>query len=107
MKKAIIIIAVIGVVGAGVGFYLYKSQNKLTDIDFDGMIGLSKNKGFDVFEDVSPKELKIIKSNYLKYFNRESHNDILSLFTIGEKKLSASQKVKLDKYVNKILKGLK
>ena len=45
MKKALIIIGVVGLVGVGVGYYIYKNQNKLNDSDFDAMIGLSKNKG--------------------------------------------------------------
>lgn len=107
MKKAIIIIGVIGVVGAGVGYYLYKTQNKLADKDFDGMIALTKNKGYDVFEDISPRELGIIKNNYLKYFNREAHNEFMNLLSIGEATWSASHKVKLNNHLNKVLKGLK
>ena len=107
MKKAIVIIAVIGVVGAGVGFYLYKTQNKLSDKDFDGMINLSKNKGYDIFEDISPRELSVMKINYLKSFNRESHNDMLNLLSSDEHKWSIAQIARFKLYIDKILKGLK
>lgn len=107
MKKAIIIIGVVGVIGAGIGYYMYKRQNKLADKDFDGMIALTKNKGYDVFEDISPRELGIIKNNYLKYFNRELHNEFMNLLSIGEATWSASQKVKFNNHLNKILKGLR
>ncbi|MBK7362984.1 MAG: hypothetical protein IPJ01_11870 [Micavibrio sp.] len=107
MKKAIIIIGVVGAIGIGVGLYLYKNQNKLSDKDFDGMINLSKNKGYDVFEDISPRELGVIKNNYMKSFNRELHNEFMNLLSIGEATWSASQKVKFNNHLNKILKGLR
>jgi len=106
MKKAIIIIGVVSVLGLGVGYLVYKTQNKLANKDFEGMINLSKNKGYDVFEDVSPRELSIIKNNYLKYFNRKIHNEFMDLLSIGEATWSPSQKVKFNNYINKILKGL-
>jgi len=107
MKKAIIIIGVIGIIGAGVGYYLYKTQNKVSDKDFDGMINLSKNKGIDIFEDVSPRELGIIKNNYFKYLNREAHNEFMNLLSVGESTWSPSQKIKFNKHLDNILKGLK
>jgi len=107
MKKAIIIIGIISVISVGVGYYLYKNQNKLSDKDFDGMINLSKNKGQDIFDDISPRELGIIKNNYLKYFNREAHNEFMNLLSIGEATWSTSQKAKFNKHLDKILKGVK
>lgn len=106
MKKALIIIGVVGLVGVGVGYYIYKNQNKLNDSDFDAMIGLSKNKGYDVFEDMSNRETEIVKSNYLKYFDRKSHNDFISLLGKGESKWTPSEKIRATNYINKALKFL-
>lgn len=106
MKKALIIIGVVGLVGVGVGYYIYKNQNKLNDSDFDAMIGLSKNKGYDVFEDMSTRETEIVKNNYLKYFDIKSHNEFMSLLRKGESKWTPSEKVIATNYLNKALKGL-
>ena len=102
MKKAVIILGIFGVVGVGVGFYLYKTQNKLEDKDFDAIVNLSKNKGYDIFDGLSSYKLKLLKESYLKKFNRASHNDMLNLLSLGEKAWSPSQKNKLISYWNKL-----
>lgn len=102
MKKAVIILGIIGVVGVGVGFYLYKTQNKLEDKDFDGVVNLSKNKGYDIFDGLSSDKLKLLKESYLKKFNRASHNEMLNLLSLGEKAWSPSQKNKFISYWNRL-----
>lgn len=102
MKKAVIILGVIGLVGVGVGFYLYKTQNKLEDKDFDGVVNLSKNKGYDIFDGLSSDKLKLLKENYLKKFNRASHNEMLNLLSLGEKAWSPFQKIEFNQYMSKL-----
>jgi hypothetical protein len=106
MKKALIVIGVVGLIGLGVGYYIYKTQNSVTEDDFNAVINLSKNKGMDIFEDVSPREMAIMKKNYLKSFDIKSHNDFISLLGKGEKNWNASQKAQANKYINTVLKGL-
>lgn len=106
MKKALFVIAGIGIVGASVGYYLYKKQNKLSDSDFNAMVALTKNKGMDIFEDASPREMNVAKNNYIKYFNIKSHNDFMSLLSKGEKNWNSVEKSKSKIYLNKALKGL-
>lgn len=102
MKKAVIILGIVGIVGVGVGFYLYKSQNKLEDKDFDGIVNLSKNKGYDIFDGLSADKLKLLRTNYLKNFNRASHNEMLNLLSLGEKAWLPSQKIEFNKYMSKL-----
>lgn len=106
MKKAIIAIGGLGIVAIGVGYFLYNKQNKLSEKDFDAMVSLTKNKGMDIFEDASPREMNIAKNNYLKYFNIKSHNDFLSLLSKGEKNWNVNEKKKAKVYLNKTLTGL-
>ena len=102
MKKAIIIVGGLGLVGLGIGFYLYKTQNKLANKDFDALVNLSTNKGYDIFEGLSTTQLAKLKNNYLKKFNRAGHNDMITILGLGEKNMSASQKVKFWSYMEKL-----
>jgi hypothetical protein len=102
MKKAVIILGIVSIVGIGLGFYLYKTQNKLEDKDFDGVVNLSKNKGYDIFDGLSADKLKLLRTNYLKKFNRASHNEMLNLLSLGEKAWSPSQKIEFNQYISKL-----
>jgi hypothetical protein len=106
MKKVLIGIAIVGVVGLGVGIYLYKRQNKLSETDYNDVVALSNFKGFDLFEDVSPKERKKMKENYLKYFNRDKHNQYIDLLKVGQSKFTKEQLAKYESFNNLIIKGL-
>ncbi len=103
MKKAIIIVGVLGVVGLGTGFILYKIQNRITVNDFNAIVNLSKNKGYDIFEGATTSQLSTLSKNYIKNFNRASHNEMITLLGLGESKWSASQKAKANKYLGKLL----
>lgn len=101
MKKGLIIAGVLGVIGIGVGLYVYNKQNKVAESDFNALVSLSKNKGQDIF-DVTDAQLKTIKSKYLKNFNRKTHNELMAILTKGEKDLTASDKSKLTTLLNKL-----
>lgn len=106
MKKVLIGIGIVGVIGLGVGIYLYKKQNKLSVTDYNEVVALSKFKGFDLFEDVSPKESKKMQENYLKYFNRDKHNQYIDLLRIGQSKFTKEQLAKYESFNDLIIKGL-
>jgi len=106
MKKTLIIVGVIGLIGIGIGIYLNVTKNKVFENDFDALINLSKNKGYDIFEDVSPRETEIMRKNYLKKFNRKSHNEFIELLSKPKNSLTASDKTKIDAYTNNVLEGL-
>jgi hypothetical protein len=106
MKKTLIIVSVIGLIGVGIGVYLNISKNKVFENDFDAIVNLSKNKGYDVFEDVSPREMDIMRKNYLRKFNRKSHNEFVELLSKPKNSLTASDKTKIDAYTNNVLQGL-
>jgi len=106
MKKTLIIVSVIGLIGVGIGVYLNISKNKVFENDFDAIVNLSKNKGYDVFEDASPREMEIMRKNYLRKFNRKSHNEFVELLSKPKNSLTASDKTKIDAYTNNVLQGL-
>ena len=104
MKKILMAVGVLAVAGTVVGYFVYKNQNKLQDKDFDVMVSLSKNKGQDIF-DISVDRLALVKKKYLDKFNRKSHNEFMSMLSKGEsseKSLTASEKIKMKEFLNKL-----
>ena len=105
MKKGLLIgFTVLAAIGIGVGIHMYKKDNKLSDSDFDALVSLSKNKGQDIF-DISVDRLALVKKKYLDKFNRKSHNEFMSMLSKGEsseKSLTASEKIKVTEFLNKL-----
>lgn len=101
MKKVLLIAAAVGLVGIGIGVYIYKKDNKLSDSDFNALVSLSKNKGYDIF-DAPADKLASAKKKYLDKFNRRSHNELMAILEKGEKNMSAIEKSKLIDILKKL-----
>lgn len=102
MKKGLLLgVTVLAAIGIGVGIYMYKKDNKLSDSDFDAIVGLSKNKGYDIF-DAPADKLANARKKYLSGFNRRTHNELMSILEKGEKNMSAIEKSKLMDILKKL-----
>lgn len=103
MKTRTVIIGLvfIGITGLVVGSVIYNKSNKVSDGDFDAIISLSKNKGYDIF-DLPVERLSITRYKYLKNFNRKYHNQFLELLQKGEKNWTPNDKDSFNKLFNKL-----
>jgi len=100
-KGILLGLGLLGLTGLGIGLYMYKKDNKLSDTDFDALVSLSKNKGYDIF-DAPADKLAIAKKKYLSGFNRRTHNELMSILEKGEKKMSTIEKAKLMDILKKL-----
>lgn len=102
MKKILIAAGVLAVVGTVVGYCVYKKQNKIQGKDFDVIVSLSKNKGYDIFDGLSATQLESVRKKYLEGFNIKTHNQFMSLLQKGEKSWNTSDKNVFNDLIKKI-----
>ena len=117
MKKIGIAVGVLAVIGIGVGIYYYNKGKKskpsgnipmtATSKDFDEIVDTAKKIKSDWFEGSSPERLKNIRDSYMKNMTTQEHKQLVALMNKPESSYSASEKISLSEFMNKIAKDIK
>jgi c-di-GMP-related signal transduction protein len=111
MKKTLIVLGVVAIVGAGIYFYRKgKSTSKVmaTSSDFDEVFKKANDSGSDWFQGSSAERIKQIRDTYIKNVTQQEHKILVS--TISKKpesSWSANEKIVVSDVMNKLSKGLK
>lgn len=113
MKKTLIVLGVVAVIGAGIYFYSKnKSQSSSSAMadskDFDETFNTAKSVGSDWFEGSSAERLKQIRDNYIKSVTKNEHKVVVSLLKAKkpENSWSANDKIVMSDVMKKLAKGL-
>lgn len=102
MKKAVIIIGSLAVLGVG-GYIAYRFANRATSAQFDSLVNTLNSKGSDTFSGLGSAKMDELRRNFTKKLSKKNAQELIRISSISEKNMTPNQKEVFKNLFSKII----